>query len=420
VTATKGTVPSVDEIRARGGLRSRLAFFGPAIVAAIAYVDPGNFATNFSAGAQFGYLLLWVIVAANLLAMLIQTLSAKLGLATGRNLPEMCREQFPRPVTRVMWVQAELVAVATDLAEVIGGAIALNLLFGIPLLTGGVITGIVAFALLGLQARGYRPFELAIAGLFGVILLGFLSTVLRIGINAGDAAAGLVPRFEGTDSLLLATGILGATVMPHVIYLHSALTNARIPATSVSDRRFLLRYQQIDVLVGMGLAGLVNASMLLISAALFFGTDVPGTDTLDGVYAGLARVLDQPAAFAFALALLASGFASSGVGTYAGQVVMQGFIRRRIPLLLRRLLTITPALVVLGVGWDPTRALVLSQVVLSFGIPFALVPLVLLTRRPDVMAELVNRKLTTAVAGLAAAVIIALNAFLIYRTVTGG
>jgi manganese transport protein len=420
VTATKGTAPSVDEIRARGGLRSRLAFFGPAIVAAIAYVDPGNFATNFSAGAEFGYLLLWVIVAANLLAMLIQTLSAKLGLATGRNLPEMCREQFPRPVTRVMWVQAELVAIATDLAEVIGGAIALNLLFGIPLLTGGVITGIVAFALLGLQARGYRPFELAIAGLFGVILLGFLSTVLRIGIDVGDAAAGLVPRFEGTDSLLLATGILGATVMPHVIYLHSALTNARIPATSVSDRRFLLRYQQIDVLIGMGLAGLVNASMLLISAALFFGTGVPATDTLGGVYAGLARVLDQPAAFAFALALLASGFASSGVGTYAGQVVMQGFIQRRIPLLLRRLLTITPALVVLGIGWDPTRALVLSQVVLSFGIPFALVPLVLLTRRRDVMAELVNRRLTTAVAGLAAAVIIALNAFLIYRTVTGG
>ncbi|HET6260103.1 Nramp family divalent metal transporter [Pseudonocardia sp.] len=420
MTATKGTAPSVDEIRARGGLRSRLAFFGPAIVAAIAYVDPGNFATNFSAGAGFGYLLLWVIVAANLLAMLIQTLSAKLGLATGRNLPEMCREQFPRPVTRVMWVQAELVAIATDLAEVIGGAIALNLLFGIPLLTGGVITGIVAFALLGLQARGYRPFELAIAGLFGVILLGFLSTVLRIGIDVGDAAAGLVPRFEGTDSLLLATGILGATVMPHVIYLHSALTNARIPATSVSDRRFLLRYQQIDVLIGMGLAGLVNASMLLISAALFFGTDVPATDTLGGVYAGLARVLDQPAAFAFALALLASGFASSGVGTYAGQVVMQGFIQRRIPLLLRRLLTISPALVVLGIGWDPTRALVLSQVVLSFGIPFALVPLVLLTRRRDVMAELVNRRLTTAVAALAAAVIIALNAFLIYRTVTGG
>ncbi|WP_433279694.1 Nramp family divalent metal transporter [Pseudonocardia xinjiangensis] len=420
MTATKGAAPTVDELRARGGLRGRLAFFGPAIVAAIAYVDPGNFATNFSAGAEFGYLLLWVIVGANLLAMLIQTLSAKLGLATGRNLPEMCRERFPRPVTRVMWVQAELVAIATDLAEVIGGAIALHLLFGIPLLTGGVITGIVAFALLALQGKGYRPFELAIAGLFAVILLGFLSTVLRIGIDTGDAVAGLVPRFEGTDSLLLATGILGATVMPHVIYLHSALTNTRIPATSVSDRRFLLRYQQLDVLVGMGLAGLINASMLLISAALFFGSDVPATDTLEGVHAGLARVLDQPAAFAFALALLASGFASSGVGTYAGQVVMQGFIRRRIPLLLRRLLTITPALVVLGVGWDPTRALVLSQVVLSFGIPFALVPLVLLTRRRDVMAELVNRRITTVVAGLAAAVIIGLNAFLIYRTVAGG
>ncbi|HEY4420054.1 MAG TPA: Nramp family divalent metal transporter [Pseudonocardia sp.] len=419
MTATQPAPSTIEELRARGRVRGRLAFFGPAIVAAIAYVDPGNFATNFSAGAQFGYLLLWVIVAANLLAMLIQTLSAKLGLATGRNLPEMCRERFPRPVTRVMWVQAELVAIATDLAEVIGGAIALHLLFGIPLLTGGVITGIVAFALLGLQGRGYRPFELAIAGLFGVILLGFLSTVLRIGVDPSAAAAGLVPRFEGTDSLLLATGILGATVMPHVIYLHSALTNTRIPATTVSERRFLLRYQQIDVLIGMGLAGLVNASMLVISAALFFGSGVRDTDTLEGVYAGLARVLDQPAAFAFALALLASGFASSGVGTYAGQVVMQGFIQRRIPLLLRRLLTLAPALVVLGIGVDPTQALVLSQVVLSFGIPFALVPLVLLTRRRDIMAELVNRRLTTTVAGIAAAVIILLNGFLIWRTITG-
>jgi manganese transport protein len=419
VTATQPAPSTIEELRARGRVRGRLAFFGPAIVAAIAYVDPGNFATNFSAGAEFGYLLLWVIVAANLLAMLIQMLSAKLGLATGRNLPEMCREQFPRPVTRVMWVQAELVAIATDLAEVIGGAIALHLLFGIPLLTGGVITGVVAFALLGLQGRGYRPFELAIAGLFGVILLGFLSTVLRIGVDPSAAAAGLVPRFEGTNSLLLATGILGATVMPHVIYLHSALTNVRIPATTVSERRFLLRYQQIDVLIGMGLAGLVNASMLVISATLFFGSGVPETDTLEGVYAGLARVLDQPAAFAFALALLASGFASSGVGTYAGQVVMQGFIRRRIPLLLRRLLTLAPALVVLGIGVDPTQALVLSQVVLSFGIPFALVPLVLLTRRRDIMAELVNWRLTTTVAGLAAAVIILLNGFLIWRTITG-
>ncbi|MHA6784055.1 Nramp family divalent metal transporter [Pseudonocardia saturnea] len=414
-----GDAATVAEIRASGPLRGRLMFFGPAIVAAIAYVDPGNFATNFSAGAQFGYLLLWVIVGANLLAMLIQSLSAKLGLATGRNLPEMCRDRFPRPVSRGMWVQAEIVAIATDLAEVIGGAIALNLLFGIPLFTGGVITGIVAFALLALQSRGFRPFERAIAGLFAVILLGFLNTVVRIDIVGADAVAGLVPRFDGTDSVLLATGIIGATVMPHVVYLHSALTQTRIRADTAADRRFLLRRQQTDVAVGMGLAGLVNAAMLVIAATLFFGTDVPDTDTLDGVHDGLARVLDQPAAFAFAIALLASGFASSGVGTYAGQIVMQGFIRRQIPLLLRRALTLAPALVVLGIGIDPTQALVLSQVVLSFGIPFALVPLILLTRRRDIMAELVNHRLTTAVAGLAAVVIIGLNGFLVWQTVTG-
>jgi manganese transport protein len=419
VTAIRDTGAAVPDVRERG-VRRRLTLFGPAFVAAIAYVDPGNFATNFSAGAEFGYLLLWVIVAANLLAMLIQTLSAKLGLATGRNLPELCRDNFPRPVTRGMWVQAELVAIATDLAEVIGGAIALHLLFGIPLFTGGVITGIVAFALLALQSRGYRPFELAIAGLFGVILLGFLSTVLRIDLAPSELAGGLVPHFAGTDSLLLATGILGATVMPHVIYLHSALTQNRIPARTAAERRYLFRYLQLDVLIGMGLAGLVNAAMLVIAAALFFGTDVPDTDTLEGVHAGLARVLDQPAAFLFALALLASGFASSGVGTYAGQVVMQGFIRRRIPLLVRRGLTLAPALVVLGIGIDPTRALVISQVVLSFGIPFALVPLVLLTRRRDLMHELVNHRLTTAATGLAALLIIGLNGFLIWRTVAGG
>jgi len=401
------------------GRWGRLRYFGPAFVAAIAYVDPGNFATNFSAGAEFGYLLLWVIVAANLMAMLVQTLSAKLGMATGRNLPENCREQFPKPVSRLMWVQAELVAIATDLAEVIGGAIALHLLFGIPLFVGGVITGIVAFALLALQGRGYRPFELAIAGLLGVILLGFLSTLLRIPVDGGDLVAGLVPQFDGADSLLLATGILGATVMPHVIYLHSALTQSRMPADTPAQRRFLMRRQQVDVVVGMTLAGLVNAAMLIIAAALFFGTDVPDTDTLEGVHAGLARVLDQPAAFAFAIALLASGFASSGVGTYAGQVVMQGFIQRQIPLLLRRLLTLAPALVVLGIGIDPTRALVISQVVLSFGIPFALVPLVMLTRRRDVMAELVNRRVTTWAAGAAAAIVIALNGFLLWQFFTG-
>ncbi len=418
MTATD-TPPTVSEIRQRGGLRGTVTFLGPAFVAAIAYVDPGNFATNFSAGASFGFLLLWVIVAANLIAMLIQTLTAKLGLATGRDLPEMCRDTFPRPVSRLMWVQAELVAIATDLAEVIGGAIALNLLFGIPLFTGGVITGVVAFGLLALQRRGYRPFELAIAGLLGVILLGFFTTVLRIAVPIGPLAAGLVPRFDGTQSVLLATGILGATVMPHVIYLHSALTKQRIPPRTAEERHFLLRRQQIDVVLGMGLAGLVNASMLIIAATLFFGSTVPDTDTLEGVHAGLAAVLDQPAAFTFALALLASGFASSGVGTYAGQVVMQGFIRRSIPLFLRRALTLTPALVVLAMGINPTEALVLSQVVLSFGIPFALVPLVLLTRRRDLMAELVNRRITTVAATVVAALITALNGFLIWQTITG-
>ncbi len=419
MTATEDrTTYTAQEMRARPRWR-RLPLYGPAFVAAIAYVDPGNFATNFSAGAKFGYLLLWVIVGANLLAMLIQSLSAKLGLATGRNLPEMCRENFPGPVNKGMWVQAELVAIATDLAEVIGGAIALYLLFDIPLFTGGLITGVVAFGLLALQSRGYRPFERAIAGLFAVILIGFVVTLLRVDIVPSDAAAGLVPRFDGTDSLLLATGILGATVMPHVIYLHSALTQRRITASSPADRKFLFRHQQIDVLVGMTFAGIVNASMLVISAALFFGSGIPGTDTLEGVHAGLGLALDETAALLFALALLASGFASSGVGTYAGQVVMQGFIKRQIPLLLRRAFTLAPALVVLGLGVDPTSALVLSQVVLSFGIPFALVPLVLLTRRRDLMAELVNRRLTTVAASTAAVLIIALNLFLVVRTIAG-
>jgi manganese transport protein len=410
---------AVADVRARGR-RGRLTLIGPAFVAAIAYVDPGNFATNFSAGSNFGYLLLWVIVGANLLAMLIQGLSAKLGIATGRNLTEMCREEYPKPVSRGMWVQAEIVAAATDLAEVIGGAVALHLLFGLPLFVGGVITGVVAFALLGLHQRGQRPFELAIAGLFAVILLGFLVTTLRIPWEPDELAAGLVPMFDGPDSLMLATGILGATVMPHVIYLHSALTQDRNPATTLNERRFLLRHQRIDVTLGMGLAGLVNMAMLVIAAALFHGSAVPeDTGSLEGVHAALGRVLDHPAAMAFALALLASGFASAGVGTFAGQVVMQGFIRRRIPLLLRRLITLAPALVVLGLGIDPTKALVFSQVILSFGIPFALIPLVLLTRRRDVMGELVNRRITTVAASVAATAIVGLNGVLLWQTFVG-
>ena len=397
--------------RERGRVRRALPFLGPAFVAAIAYVDPGNFATNIAGGAQFGYLLLWVILAANLMAMLIQFLSAKVGIATGRSLPELARENFPRPVTWGLWVQAEIIAMATDLAEFVGAAIALNLLFGLPLLPAGLVTAVVAFALLALQTRGYRRFEIVIAGMLGVILLGFVVDALLVPHDAAGIASGFIPGFAGTDSLLLATGILGATVMPHVIYLHSALTQRRV--ADGDDRRRLMRMQRVDVAIAMGVAGLINMAMLVIAASLFQGS---GIDSIEGAHAGFADMLGPGAALAFALALLASGFAASSVGTYAGQVVMQGFINRTIPLLLRRLITMAPALVVLAIGLDPSRALVLSQVVLSFGIPFALVPLVLLTRRRAIMGALVNRPLTTALASIVAALIIALNAFLVFQT----
>jgi manganese transport protein len=402
-------------------LRRRVArvapWFGPAFVAAIAYADPGNFATNFTGGAAFGYQLVWVIVAANLMAMLIQSLSAKLGLVTGRDLPELCRALLPRRASRALWVQAELVAMATDLAEIIGGALALKLLFGVPLPVGGLITCAVAFALLALHQRGVRRFESAIGGLLAVILLGFLYDALRAGADVGGVTAGMVPSFAGVDSLLLATGILGATVMPHVIYLHSALTKSRAAAAAdPAERRQALRCQRVDTLTALGAAGLINLAMLIIAARLFFGSDVPGTDTLEGVHAGLGATLDGYAALAFAIALLASGLASSSVGTYAGQVVMQGFIARSIPLGVRRLLTMAPAMAVLLIGANPTVALVWSQVILSFGVPFALVPLVWLTRRRDVMGAHTNHPITTAAAIGAAALIILLNVFLLIRT----
>jgi manganese transport protein len=398
-------------------LRRRVArvapWFGPAFVAAIAYADPGNFATNFTGGARFGYRLVWVIVAANLMAMLIQSLSAKLGLVTGRDLAQLCREHLSRRVSRGLWVQAEFVAMATDLAEIIGGALALNLLFGVPLPIGGLLTCVVAFALLGLHQRGVRRYEAAIAGLLGVILLGFGYDALRAGADGGGLAAGMVPSFAGVDSLLLATGILGATVMPHVIYLHSALTTSRSDAP---DKALALRCQRADTLVALGAAGLVNLVMLVIAARLFFGSGIPGVDSLEGIHAGLGQGLDRYAAVAFAIALLASGLASSSVGTYAGQVVMQGFIGRSIPLTVRRLLTMAPAMAVLMLGVDPTAALVWSQVVLSFGVPFALIPLIWLTRRPDVMGRHVNHRATTTTAGVVAGLIIGLNFFLLLQS----
>jgi manganese transport protein len=398
----------------RRGLGALWPFLGPAFVAAVAYVDPGNFATNISAGAQFGYLLLWVVLSANLMAMLVQTLSAKLGIATGKNLAECCRDEFSRPVSIGLWIQAEAIAMATDLAEVLGAALGLHLLFGIPLFPAGVIAGAGAFAILALQSRGFRRLEAAITVLVGVIVVAFAFEVLVAKPDAAEVARHLVvPGFEGSESVLLAAGILGATVMPHVVYLHSALTQHRITGATEAERRRIQRFERLDVVIAMSIAGVVNISMLAIAAAVFFGS---GIESIEDAYASFDTELGTAAGVMFGVALLASGFSSSSVGTMAGQVVMQGFVNRRISLFLRRAITLTPALVVLALGADPSRSLVISQVVLSFGIPFALVPLVLFTSRRRLMGSLVNTRATTAAACLVAALIIVLNLFLLYET----
>jgi manganese transport protein len=406
-------------MQARGRVRGRIALLGPAFVAAVAYVDPGNFATNIAGGAKFGFLLVWVLLAANLMAMLVQYLSAKVGIATGKNLPELCREHLPRPASWGLWVQAEVVAIATDLAEFVGAAVALNLLFGVPPFIAGLMTAVVAFALLALQTRGYRKFELAIAALLGIVMLGFAYDLLQVHVDGGEFARGFVPGFQGTDSVLLAVGMLGATVMPHVVYLHSALTQNRVKPRDDEERRKLVRFQRVDVVIALGLAGIINMTMLVVAASLFHESGRTGVGTLEGAHDGLQALLGGGAALAFAVALLASGLSSSSVGTYAGQVVMQGFIKRRIPLFLRRAVTMTPALVVLALGAEPTHTLVVSQVVLSFGIPFALVPMIFLTSRRDVMGTLTNGRVTTVVATIVAGLIIGLNLFLLHQTFFG-
>jgi manganese transport protein len=414
-------IPSaLEQLLARGRVRATLAMLGPAFVAAIAYVDPGNFATNMAGGARFGYLLLWVVLAANLMAMLIQYLSAKLGIVTDRDLPELCRERFPRAVTWGLWAQAEIMAMSTDIAEFLGAALGLNLLFGVPLLPAGLMTGAIAFAILELQTRGYRRFELAISALLGIIFLGFLYEALRIGPSASGSLHGLIPGLHGTSYLYLAVGIIGATVMPHVIYLHSALTNGRMPCRNDSERRRVLRFERLDVIIALGCAGIINMAMLAVAAKLFHTPALEGLNSIGGAHAQFGHLVGGGAALAFAVALFASGASSSSVGTYAGQVVMSGFIRVRIPLLARRAVTMLPALAVLAAGMNPTSALVLSQVVLSFGIPFALVPLVMLTSRGDVMGVHVNRRLTTVMAFAIAALITLLNFFLIYQQLLGG
>ena len=403
------------------GLRALVPFLGPAFVAAVAYVDPGNFATNIAGGAQFGYMLLWVVLAANLMAMLVQSMSAKLGIATGLNLAEVSRQKFPYPAVVGLWIQAEIIAMATDLAEFIGAAIGIHLLFpGVPLFAAGVITAGAAFGILAVQSRGFRGFEAVITALVGVIVAAFAFEVFLAKPSVGGVVGGLLtPRFDGTDSVLLGAGILGATVMPHVIYLHSALTQRRVVGATDEEQKKIFNFEKWDVIIAMGVAGLVNIAMLTLAAAAFHGHNIGPLQGLDQAYKALGVRLGHGADIFFGLGLLASGLSSSSVGTLAGQVVMQGFIRRQIPLFLRRAITMAPALVVIAIGLDPSRALVISQVVLSFGIPFALIPLLMFCRDAELMGSLVNRRVTTVIATLVVGVIVSLNVFLIYLLVSG-
>jgi len=433
----------------------RAWLLGPALVAGVAYLDPGNVATNMSAGARFGYLLVWVVVLGNAMAWLIQYLSAKLGVVTGLSLAETLGRRI-RSTTgrRLYWLQAELVAMATDIAEIIGGAVALWLLFDIPLLAGGLITGAVSMLLLWIQSRrGAKPFEFVVIALLAIIAVGFTVGVFLGPPDPGSVLSGLVPRFQGSDSVLLAASILGATVMPHAIYAHSALARDRFahgavpvtqydrysqskvdvrhrsggpvatmaPRSDVQHDRIgiprLLRATRWDVTIALAIAGSVNLAILLLGAANLPG--VPGTDSLEGAHAALAAVLGGSVATVFAVGLLASGLASTAVGAYAGSEIMHGLLRVRVPLLARRVVTLIPALVVLGVGFDPTQALILSQVALSFGIPFALVPLVWLTAREGVLGGYRNRWWTTLLGAVFAAFLIALNALLLWLTFTG-
>ncbi|WP_263407232.1 Nramp family divalent metal transporter [Nocardia colli] len=400
--------------------RARAAglLLGPAFVAAIAYVDPGNVASNISAGAKFGYLLVWVIVMANVMAGLVQFLSAKLGLVTGMSLPETVRERSGRGTRLAYWGQAEIVAMATDLAEVVGGAIALNLLFQLPLLVGGGITGVVSMGLLLVQdRRGQQPFERVITGLLAIIAIGFLASIFISPPSVGGTLGGLLPRFQGSESVLLAAAMIGATVMPHAVYLHSGLARDRHGHPPVGPQRVrLLKITKVDVVLAMLLAGTVNLAMLLMAANTLRDREI---ETLQDAHTAVGDALGPVAALLLAIGLLASGLASTSVGAYAGAMIMQGLLRRHIPLLLRRLVTLIPALIILGVGIDPTRALIISQVVLSFGIPFALIPLVRFTSDRALMGNDVNHRVTTTLAWLIAAIISALNVALIYLTVTG-
>jgi manganese transport protein len=404
----------------KGRLGRLLPFLGPAFIASVAYVDPGNFATNIAGGAQFGYMLLWVIVLSNLMAMLIQALSAKLGIASGKNLAEQCREHFSPRMVIFMWVTMEVVAMATDLAEFLGAALGFYLLFGVPLWVAGILTAIVTFLILGLERYGFRPLEAVISALVGVVAVSYVIEIILVHPPWGQVLYhAVVPMFSGPESVLVATGILGATVMPHAIYLHSALTQDRIVVREPAMLRRLFRFEVVDVLIAMGVASLINGAMLIMAASTFYKEGLTTVATIQDAYLTLQPLLGRAAGTVFAISLLASGLSSSSVGTMAGQVIMQGFMHRHIPPWIRRLATMAPSLIVIAIGLNPTRVLVLSQVLLSFGLPFAIIPLVMFTRRKDIMGVLVNNRVTTAIASLAAIFIVLLNFYLLYQIFLG-
>jgi manganese transport protein len=414
---TERTVAATREVLAgrRAGLAGSLAFAGPAVIASIAYIDPGNYATNIQAGAKYGYELLWVVVVANLIAMLFQALSAKLGIVTGRNLAEHCREYFPRPVVWAMWVVSEIAAMATDLAEFLGGAIGLSLLLHIPLIAGMAVTAVVTYGILMFERTGFRPIELIIASLIAVIGLCYLIELFIAPIDWGAAARSAVtPRIADAQALMLAVGIIGATVMPHAIYLHSGLTQARTPVHNDDERRRVLRFSNREVVVALAVAGLINMAMVLMASSAFHAghSDVAEIET---AYYTLTPLLGGAASALFLISLIASGISSSAVGTMAGQIIMQGFVRFRIPVWLRRLVTMLPAFVVVGLGPDSTQALVVSQVVLSIALPLPMIALLIFSSRVDIMGPFVNSTLTNVAAICGAAIVLVLNAFLIVQ-----
>jgi manganese transport protein len=400
----------------RSGLAARMAFVGPAVVASIAYIDPGNFATNVQAGAKYGYELLWVVLAANLIAMLFQALSAKLGIVTGRNLAEMCRDEFPRPVVWAMWIVSEIAAMATDLAEFLGGAIGLALLFQTPLVVGMAVTACITYGILMFERRGFRPVELIVGSLVGLIALCYLIEMFIAPVDWGAAAFhAVVPQLADAEALLLAVGIIGATVMPHAVYLHSALTQARTPVRGEAETRQVLRFSNQEVVVALAVAGLVNMAMVMMASSAFHAghSDVAEIET---AYHTLTPLLGGAAAALFLLSLIASGISSSVVGTMAGQMIMQGFVGFRIPIAVRRLVTMAPAFVVVALGVNATKALVISQVVLSIALPLPMIALLMFTRRPEIMGAFANGRTTNVAALSGTAVVLALNVFLILQT----